>query len=86
MSGLTPPFDLTDPQTLPRINAELATLTAAERVGWAFRNTPGTHVLSSSFGAQAAVSLHMLTRQRPDIPVVLIDTGYLFAETYRFID
>ena len=86
MSGLTPTFDLNDPQTLPRINAELATLSAEERVTWAFKNTPGTHVLSSSFGAQAAVSLHMLTRQRPDVPVVLIDTGYLFAETYRFID
>jgi phosphoadenosine phosphosulfate reductase len=43
-------------------------------------------VLSSSFGAQAAVSLHMVTRQCPRIPVVLIDTGYLFPETYRFID
>ena len=30
--------------------------------------------------------LHLVTRQRPDIPVVLIDTGYLFAETYRFVD
>ena len=23
---------------------------------------------------------------RPDIPVILTDTGYLFPETYRFID
>ena len=30
--------------------------------------------------------LHLVTRQKPDIPVVLIDTGYLFPETYRFID
>jgi phosphoadenosine phosphosulfate reductase len=43
-------------------------------------------VLSSSFGAQAAVSLHLVTRQQPDIPVVLIDTGYLFTETYLFVD
>lgn len=27
-----------------------------------------------------------MTRQRPDIPVILTDTGYLFPETYRFID
>ena len=27
-----------------------------------------------------------VTRIRPDIPVILIDTGYLFPETYRFID
>jgi phosphoadenosine phosphosulfate reductase len=39
-----------------------------------------------AFGAQAAVSLHLLTAHKPGIPVILIDTGYLFAETYRFAD
>src|SRR3546814_20030885 len=43
-------------------------------------------LLSSSFGAQAAVSLHLVTRQKAGIPVILIDTGYLFPETYRFAD
>lgn len=67
-------------------NRRLATLDAAARVRWALANLPGKAVLSSSFGAQAAVSLHMITRAAPEIPVILIDTGYLFAETYRFID
>ena len=67
-------------------NSCLSNHTAAERVEWAFRNLPEQHVLSSSFGAQAAVSLHLVTQVVPDVPVVLIDTGYLFAETYRFID
>jgi phosphoadenosine phosphosulfate reductase len=57
-----------------------------ERIRWALDKLPGQHVVSSSFGAQAAVSLHLLTRVWPDIPVLLIDTGYLFPETYRFID
>jgi phosphoadenosine phosphosulfate reductase len=30
--------------------------------------------------------LHLVTRLQPDIPVVLIDTGYLFPETYQFVD
>ncbi|HET6588466.1 MAG TPA: phosphoadenylyl-sulfate reductase [Oleiagrimonas sp.] len=68
------------------INAMLAALNADERVHWALDNLPGPHVLSSSFGAQAAVMLHLVTRQQPDTPVIVIDTGYLFAETYRFID
>jgi phosphoadenosine phosphosulfate reductase len=55
-------------------------------VQWAFEHLPSQHVLSSSFGAQAAVSLHLLSRVEPDIPIVLVDTGYLFNETYRFID
>lgn len=68
------------------INDTLATLDASARVRWALEYLPGPHVLSSSFGAQSAVMLHLVTRQWPDIPVIVIDTGYLFAETYRFID
>ncbi len=67
-------------------NDTLAALDADERVRWALQHLPGPHVLSSSFGAQAAVMLHLVTREQPDIPVIVIDTGYLFAETYRFID
>ncbi len=68
------------------LGARLETMDAEQRVHWALRHTPGTHVLSSSFGAQSAVTLHLLSRQQPDIPVILIDTGYLFPETYRFAD
>jgi len=71
---------------LERCNRRFATLTPEQRVEWAFENLPGNHVLTSSFGAQAAVSLHLVTRINPNIPVILIDTGYLFPETYRFID
>jgi phosphoadenosine phosphosulfate reductase len=71
---------------LPRLNAELATLDARERVERAASLLPETQILSSSFGAQAAVTLHLVTQALPGIPVVLIDTGYLFPETYRFVD
>ena len=64
----------------------LARKTAEERVEWALRTLPGEHIVSSSFGAQSAVMLHLMNAQKPGIPVVVIDTGYLFAETYRFID
>jgi len=73
-------------QLLAQANAELAELHPAQRVQWALANLPGHHMLSSSFGIQAAVMLHLVTTQQPDIPVVLTDTGYLFAETYQFID
>ncbi|MBP2168062.1 phosphoadenosine phosphosulfate reductase [Erwinia toletana] len=71
---------------LAEVNTQLEKLSAEERVSWALENLPGDFVLSSSFGIQAAVSLHLVTRQKPDIPVILTDTGYLFAETYQFID
>lgn len=85
MSALSVALD-DRPQRLNAVNAALASMSAARRVAWAFEHLPGTHVLSSSFGVQAAVSLHLVTRQRPEIPVILVDTGYLFAETYRFVD
>jgi phosphoadenosine phosphosulfate reductase len=55
-------------------------------VRWALDYLPDQAILTSSFGAQSAVMLHMVTRHLADIPVVLIDTGYLFPETYAFVD
>ena len=75
-----------EPRALAELNAALSRLDAERRVAWALENVAGEHVLSSSFGAQSAVSLHLVTQQRPQLPVVLIDTGYLFPETYRFVD
>ena len=71
---------------LASVNAQLEKSSVEARVSWTLENLPGAFVLSSSFGIQAAVSLHLVTRQMPDIPVILTDTGYLFPETYRFID
>src|SRR3546814_200660 len=69
-----------------RISDWSSDVCASDLVAWALENTAGEHALSSSFGAQAAVSLHLVTRQKAGIPVILIDTGYLFPETYRFAD
>ncbi|MCX9565230.1 phosphoadenosine phosphosulfate reductase family protein, partial [Vibrio cholerae] len=71
---------------LTEVNQHLESLSAQERVVWALENLQGNHALSSSFGIQAAVMLHLLTSVKSDIPVVLTDTGYLFPETYQFID
>lgn len=71
---------------LAEINAELEVLTAEQRVRWALENLEGEFALASSFGIQSAVMLHLVTREKPDIPVILTDTGYLFPETYQFID
>ena len=71
---------------LADINAQLEALSAQERVAWALEHLPGEFVLSSSFGIQAALMLHLVSQQKRDIPVILTDTGYLFPETYQFID
>jgi phosphoadenosine phosphosulfate reductase len=65
---------------------DLEKATAEERVRWAVERFGGRLVLSTSFGIQSAVMLHLVTQLAPEIPVVFIDTGYLFPETYRFAD
>lgn len=75
-----------DTSDLLEINSWLEQLDAESRVSWALEQFRQRIVLSSSFGAQSAVSLHLVTSQQPDIPVILVDTGYLFPETYRFVD
>lgn len=86
---MTPPDIVSaaeDARALVELDRWLGTLDAEERVDWMIETLPREQVLSSSFGAQAAAMLHLVTRRRADIPVVLIDTGYLFPETYRFAD
>lgn len=78
--------DTTRQLAVDHCNETFGKLGVEERIRWCLENLPGQHIVTSSFGAQAAVCLHLLTRQQPNIPVVLIDTGYLFPETYRFID
>ncbi len=65
---------------------DLEQVSAAERVRWALERHGDRLILTTSFGIQSAVMLHLVTQQAPDIPVVFIDTGYLFPETYRFAD
>ena len=77
---LNPAVDIT------AADRRLAQAPASERIAWALSQFGDALILSTSFGAQAAVMLHLATRVRPQIPVVFIDTGYLFPETYRFAD
>lgn len=85
MSTLTPPRPAAP---LDVLNDEVAGLDPAEVVRWAgvrfADGGEGALVMSSSFGAQSAALLHLVTRVLPDIAVILVDTGYLFPETYRF--
>ena len=67
-------------------NRDLEPRSAGERVRWALEEFRGHAALSTSFGAHAAVMLHLVTQTDPQIPVVFIDTGYMFPETYRFAD
>jgi len=71
---------------LASVNAELANADALEVIGWASDTFGDGLVMTSSFGAQSVLLLHLVTRVTPETPVIFIDTGYLFPETYRFAE
>ena len=82
----TPPVEAKRETPIEEISQSLEKVSAEERVRWGLEHFRDEIILSTSFGAQSAVLLHMVTRQAPEIPVVMIDTRYLFPETYRFAD
>lgn len=73
-------------ESIANTNLSLELMTPIKRVEWAMAHLPSEHIVSSSFGAQSAVMLHLVNQVAPGIPVILTDTGYLFPETYQFID
>jgi phosphoadenosine phosphosulfate reductase len=46
----------------------------------------GEACITCSFQANGVALLHMVREVRPDIPVLFIDTGYHFPETYAYRD
>ena len=46
----------------------------------------GRACLTSSFQADCMVLLHLVTQEAPRIPVLFLDTGYHFPETYAYRD
>jgi len=69
---------------LDEVNHKLRLVTAEHVVQWAAEIFGDGLMMTSSFGVQSAVMLHLVTRVVPDIPVIWIDTGFNFPETYTF--
>ena len=68
------------------VSEQLENASAQERIRWAVDEFGDQLIMSSSFGAQSAVMLHMVSTAAPQVPIILVDTGYLFPETYQFIE
>lgn len=68
------------------VSTRLENATATDRIRWAVEQFPGALMMSTSFGAQSAVMLHLVSTAAPEVPIVLVDTGYLFQETYDFAE
>src|SRR6185312_11030554 len=68
-----------DPQRVTRTAAELEHARAQDVVGWALDEFGDQICVASSM--QTAVLEDLVSRVRPGVPIVFLDTGYHFAET-----
>lgn len=71
---------------LAHINQQLKQADATEIVQWAVARFGEGLVMTTSFGIQSALMLHLVTQVVPNIPVIWVDTGYLPAKTYVFAE
>ena len=66
------------------VQGEAAALAGAppeELLAWAVRSFPGRAGLTCSFGGPGLDLAHILSRNAPDTPVILLETDILFPET-----
>ena len=68
------------------LSLELSPLPIGERIGLLYEKFGDRLMVSTSFGLQAAVMLHLIHAHAPKIPVIFIDTGFLFPETYQYAE
>ncbi len=67
-------------------NRALEASSPEELIEWAVAQFGDALIASTSFGATSAVMLHLIHRVAPRTPIVCVDTGYLFPETYQFAE
>ncbi len=77
---------LNSPLDLNQINQEFEQTQATDIIKWSQEHFGDGLVMSTSFGIQSAVMLHLATQIIPNLPIIWIDTGYLPTETYKFAE
>ena len=70
-----------------RLAVELESLGPEQALETVLTANPSTQLcLTSSFQAEDMVVAHVLRKRKPDVPVLFLDTGYHFAQTYEYRD
>ena len=65
---------------------DLKTGQAIELISGVLRDRCASACVTSSFQADCMVLLDLVVQQKPNIPVLFLDTGYHFPETYAYRD
>jgi len=75
-----------DQLDLDVLNPSFEKMDAQKIIDWSFRQFGDDLVMTSSFGDQAVVLIHLATQIKPDIKIIFVDTGFLFPETHLFME
>ena len=75
-------------KSIHETNKDLEQLSAQAQLEWGFEQFNDRFVITTSFGIQSAVLLHMTgaLKSSKKIKVIWIDTGYLPKETYNYAE
>ena len=69
-------------------NKKLKDMTPKEIILWGYKNFDNHFAITTSFGIQSSVILHMVHQYslQKKIKIFWIDTGYLPSETYKYAE
>ena len=70
---------------IDKLNSNFENSQAQDILAWALNQFKGRVGLTSSFGGESAALLHMATQIDPNIPILFLNTGFLFKETLEFV-
>jgi phosphoadenosine phosphosulfate reductase len=85
-SSILPPPAADADAALARESERLEAASPEERLAFAVERWGDKLLFTSSFGAGSGVLLHLWSRVAKHLPVVVIDTGFLFDETLEYRD
>lgn len=77
-------YEMEAPSIAARLDAELRHAHPVTVLESAVEVFGDKLALVSSFGAESAVLLHMISKIKPDLPVLFLDTGMLFGQTLDY--
>ena len=69
---------------LEKLNSQLEQKKPKEIIAWTSETFMPKLAMTSSFGPESGVLLHMVSQVNPHIPVLFLETGYHFPETIQY--
>ncbi len=71
---------------LEKTREYLKKISPEKRIEWGYEQFGAKFAVTTSFGIQSAVLLHMVYKLKSNIKIIWVDTGYLPKETYQYAE